>query len=123
MKRVFYVPDRGDIVTLSLPAGRGRSRPGRCPAVVLSPQAYNDRVGLALLCPVVAEVKGYPFEVALPEGSPVAGAALADQIESADWRACRAERIGAVPSPAIDEILGKGRALLAWPEGPPRERA
>ena len=42
---------------------------GRRPALVLSPQSYNGTVGLAIFCPVTNQVKGYPFEVALPFGS------------------------------------------------------
>jgi mRNA interferase MazF len=112
MKQVFYVPERGDMVLLSRPAGPDRKRAGRLPAVVLSPQAYNGRVGLALLCPVVPDAIGYPFEVRLPEGLPVGGAILADQAESLDWRALRAERIGVVPAGVVEEVLGKLGTLL-----------
>lgn len=114
MKQVFDVPERGDVVLLSFPAGPGRKRgAGRRAAIVLSPQAYNGRVGLALLCPIVTDVKGYPFELVLPEGLPVRGAALADQAENLDWRTLRAERVCALPGSAVEEILGKLRALLA----------
>lgn len=112
MKQVFYVPGRGDIVLLSFQAGPGRRRTGRRPAVVLSPQAYNARVGLALFCPVVTEIKGYPFEVPIPKGLPVLGAILADQAESLDWRALRAERVCSLPPAAVAEVLGKLRTLL-----------
>jgi mRNA interferase MazF len=115
MRQVFDVPGRGDLVWISIPPdGPGRRSPaGRCAAVVLSVQAYNGRVGLAVIGPVSPHPTGYPFEVALPPGLPVAGVVLADQIESVDWRAGRAERIGAVPSSTLEEILGKARALLA----------
>jgi len=71
VKPVFFVPDRGDIVLMSFAPGSGPKLAGRRPAVVLSSQAYNTRVGLALFCPIVTEVKGYPFEVKLPAGLPV----------------------------------------------------
>lgn len=113
MKQVFYVPERGDVVLVSLsPSGR-KGPADRRPAVVLSPQAYNSRVGLALLCPVTPHVKGYPFEVLLPSGLPLEGAVLADQVESVDWRAGRVEPVGALPSAVVEEVLGKVRALLA----------
>jgi mRNA interferase MazF len=113
MKPVFYVPERGDLVLVSFAPRSGRGAAGRRPAVVLSPQAYNGRVGLALLCPVVTEVKGYPFEVPLPPGLPVRGVLLADQAECFDWRAIRAERLGSLPPGTVEETLGKLRALLA----------
>jgi mRNA interferase MazF len=112
MKQVFDVPERGDVVLISFPAIAGRAGAGPRPAVVLSPQAYNGRVGLALLCPVVTELKGYPFEVRLPDDLPVQGAVLADQATCLDWRALRAERVCALPSEALEEILGKLREIL-----------
>src|SRR4030067_757080 len=99
MKQVVHVPARGDIVWISLSPSEGQARTGRCPAVVLSPQAYNARVGLAVVCPVSARIKGYPFEVPLPSGLPVEGAILADRAESLDWRAHRAALLCAL-SPA-----------------------
>jgi mRNA interferase MazF len=113
MKPVFYVPDRGDVVWITPASRGGRGAAGRRAAVVLSPQSYNARVGLALVCPVTSRVTGYPFEVPLPAGLPLTGAILADQAVSLDWRTHRAERICALPSPALDEVLGKLRALLA----------
>jgi mRNA interferase MazF len=80
--------------------------------VVLSPKAYNAKAGLAILCPVTTQAKGYPFEVAMPAGLEVSGVALADQIRSLDWRARKAALICEVPGPAIDEILGKLGTLL-----------
>jgi mRNA interferase MazF len=112
VRRVFDVPDRGDIVLLSFAPRSGQKQAWRRPAVVMSPQAYNARVGLALFCPVVTEIKGYPFEVLLPAGLPVEGAILADQAESLDWRAGRAERICSIPPGVLEEALGKLRTLL-----------
>ena len=88
-----YVPDRGDLVWLEFTPQTGSEQAGRRPALVISPRAYNAKVGLALFCPVTSRVKGYPFEVALPEGSGVAGVVLADQLKSLDWRARKAKLI------------------------------
>jgi len=42
---------------------------------------------------LLIDTEGYPFEVALPEGSGVAGVVLADQLKSLDWRARKAKLI------------------------------
>jgi mRNA interferase MazF len=107
------IPDRGDIVWISLNPQAGHEQAGRRPAVVLSPASYNGRVGLALLCPVTSRAKGYPFEVRLPSDLPVSGVALADQVKSLDWRARRAESVGTLPATVVAEILSKLRTLLA----------
>ena len=64
----------------------GYEQAGRRPALVLSPAAYNEKVGLAILCPVTSHMKGYPFEVLIPDGLEIGGAVLSDQVKSLDWR-------------------------------------
>ena len=77
-----YIPDRGDVVWLEFAPQAGHEQAGKRPALVISPAAYNGRVGLALLCPITSQKKGYPFEVALPAGMKLQGVILADQIKS-----------------------------------------
>lgn len=87
------VPERGDVVRISMNPQAGHEQAGRRPALVLSPSAYNGKVGLAILCPITNQVKEYPFEVVIPEGQPVQGVVLSDQVKSLDWRARQAEHI------------------------------
>lgn len=110
--RADYVPGRGDVVWITLNPRGGHEQSGRRPAVVLSPRAYNAKVGLAVMCPVTNQVKGYPFEVTLPQGLPVSGAVLSDQVRSLDWRSWEAELICPLPPLVLDEILGKLRTLF-----------
>jgi mRNA interferase MazF len=107
-----YVPERGDIVWISLNPQSGHEQAGRRPAVVLSPSSYNGRVGLAILCPITSQIKGYPFEVLIPAGLAATGAILADQVKSLDWRARRAEFLCKVPEETIKEVAQKLAALL-----------
>ena len=81
--------------------------------MVLSPLSYNAKVGLALLCPITSQVKGYPFEVSIPDGLPVAGAVLADQLKSLDWRARDATLVCTLPTTVTREVLQKVGLLLA----------
>jgi len=107
-----YVPQRGDVVWISLNPQAGHEQAGRRPAVVVSPRSYNGKVGLGLFCPITGQAKGYPFEVAVPLGLPVSGVVLADQVKSLDWRARKAEFAGRLPGDTSAEILGKLGALL-----------
>ena len=107
-----YVPQRGDVVWITLNPQAGHEQAGRRPAVILSPQAYNAKVGLALLCPITSQAKDYPFEVAIPEGLPVAGVILSDHIKSLDWRARNAEWVCSLPPLITAEVLVKSQTLL-----------
>jgi mRNA interferase MazF len=100
-------------VWISLNPQAGHEQAGRRPAVVISPQNYNGKVGLAILCPITNQIKGYPFEVLIPDGLPVEGAILSDQIKSLDWRARNAELICTLPTEVISEVLQNLSTLLS----------
>lgn len=107
-----FVPDAGDFIWLTFDPQAGREQAGRCPALVLSPRTYNARSGLALACPITNEVKGYPFEVAVPADSGVTGVILADHVKSIDWKARHAAQLGHCSHAAMDEVRAKLAALL-----------
>jgi mRNA interferase MazF len=111
VKRAF-VPDRGDAVWLQFNPQAGHEQAGRRPALVLSPAAYNGKVGLAVLCPITSHSKGYPFEVTITSRK-LAGVVLADQVKSLDWQVCQAELIERVPDGVVQEALAKLSTLLA----------
>ncbi len=107
-----YVPQRGDIVWIQFNPQAGHEQAGRRPALVISPRSYNDKVGLALFCPITKQVKGYPFEVVLPAGLKVTGATLSDQVKSLDWRARQARLICTAPEQVTDDVLAKIALLV-----------
>ncbi len=112
MRKPAYVPQRGEAIWLDFEPQAGREQAGRRPAVVLSPASYNGKAGLALVCPVTRQTKGYPFEVPLPDGLPVSGVVLVDHVRSLDWRARHAEPIGTMPEEVVDDIAAKLVALV-----------
>jgi mRNA interferase MazF len=97
---------------LSFSPQAGREQAGRRPALVISPYAYNAKVGLCVVCPVTSHAKGYAFEVVLPEGLPVQGVVLADHLKSADWNERGSELIASAPAEVLDEVRAKLRPLL-----------
>ena len=107
-----YIPERGDIVWLDFNPQSGHEQAGRRPALVLSPRTYNQKVGLAILCPITNQQKGYPFEVVIPAGYGATGVVLSDQVKSLDWRVRRAEYFSALPEPVVREVLEKLKTLL-----------
>jgi mRNA interferase MazF len=46
-----------------------------------------------LLCPVTSKIKGYPFEVEVPDGFAFRGVVLSDHLKSLDWRSRKVEFI------------------------------
>ncbi|MEO5926765.1 MAG: endoribonuclease MazF [Bryobacteraceae bacterium] len=109
-----YVPEAGDFVWLTFDPQAGHEQAGRRPALILSPKAYNQKAGLALACPVSTRVKGYPFEVAVPDGGRVSGVVLSDQVKSLDWKERRVEHAGKAPGAVVEEVLARLAPLLGY---------
>ena len=97
-------PARGDVFWINLSPQAGHEQAGRRPALVLSPDSYNSKVGLAIICPITSQIKQYPFEVHIPSGFPVAGVVLSDHVRSLDWRARHAEFICSLPEKTVKEV-------------------
>ncbi len=109
---VPWIPGRGDVVWIAMDPTAGHEQSGRRPALVITPAAYNGKVGLAVLCPITSRVKGYPFEVRVPDGLPVEGVVLSDQAKSLDWRARGAEYLCAVPQETTLAVLQRLETLV-----------
>jgi len=112
--RSALVPDAGDVVWLTFDPQAGREQAGRRPALVLSPRIYNAKSGLALVCPITNQPKGYPFEVSVPSGHGATGVILADHVKSVDWKARRAEKLGHCTEEVIEEVRAKLAPLLGY---------
>jgi len=109
-----FIPHRGDVVWIDMQPQTGHEQSGRRPAIVLSPKSYNGKVGLALLCPITNQTKGYPFEVIIPSGLKVTGVVLSDQVKSLDWKIRDAEFCAKVPEAVVLEIFKKLETLLSF---------
>ncbi len=109
-----YCPKRGDIVWLSFSPQSGHEQGGYRPALTLSPESYNRKVGLAIFCPITSKVKGYPFEVPVPEGLKISGAILSDQIRSLDWRARNAKYYCTISPSVVSDVLTHIEVLVQF---------
>lgn len=107
-----YCPKRGDVVWISFNPQAGHEQAGHRPALILSPESYNRKVGLAVLCPVTSQVKGYPFEVIIPDGLKASGAILSDQVKNLDWRERKASRLCSLPEATVRQVLNKLGTLI-----------
>ena len=107
-----YCPRRGDVIWISLNPQSGHEQAGHRPALVLSPEPYNRKVGLAILCPITSRAKGYPFEVDVPVGHKVKGVVLSDQVKNLDWQVRRATFLCSLPNAVVCDVLNKLATLL-----------
>jgi mRNA interferase MazF len=106
------LPDRGSLVWLLFSPQAGTEQAGRRPGIVLTKAAYHQRSRLAIVCPITSRERGWPMEVKLPPGLPVAGVVLVDHVRSVDRDARKMEVIGVAPDDVLDEIDARLAPLL-----------
>lgn len=106
-----WVPRPSEVVLIDFNPVSGHEQANRRPAVVLSHQGFNDRLGLIVCVAVTTKPRGNPFEVVLG-GLQERSAALSHQIRTLDWRARQARPFGFATSPEMLEIRGKLGALI-----------
>jgi len=111
---ITYIPERGDIVWININPQAGHEQAGRRPALILTPVSYNQKAGLAIMCPITSQIKGYPFEVNLPAEIPIRGVILSDQVKSLDWHTRNAEFVCKLDESHLLETMQKLSALLGF---------
>lgn len=111
-----YCPDVGEIISINFDPQAGREMAGRHYALVLSPRKYNQFSRLCVLCPATGQVKGYPFEVILPDdlmlGTKGGGCILADQLKSMSWQDRGSQFICVAPDGILQDVVAKAKTLL-----------
>jgi mRNA interferase MazF len=106
-----YIPDRGDIIWLNFTPQAGHEQMGTRPALVLSPDIYNRKTGLAICCPISNSIKGYPFEVIF-SGKKIKGAVLSDHLKNLDWKIRKAKFIEKASKDVLQQCSAKISALI-----------
>jgi mRNA interferase MazF len=100
-----YIPQKGDFVTLSFDPQSGHEQKGRRPALVISNDLFNQRTGLAFVCPLTNTDRKIPFHVKIHERCALTGFVMVDQMKSVDFVARSARFIEKAPSSLLAEAL------------------
>lgn len=107
-----YVPRKGDFVALTFDPQSGHEQKGRRPGLVVSNDEFNERTGLALVCPITNTDRRIPFHIRLPRECALTGFVMVDQVKSVDFAARRAKFIGRAPASLLDEVLAVLDAIV-----------
>jgi mRNA interferase MazF len=100
-------PSVGDIVIVDFDPQAGKR-----PALVLSPVEFNKVTGLAWVCPVTNQEKGYPFEVKVQGARKTKGVILTDQLKSLDWSARNLHKVDKVNVKCLTEVKNLVSTIL-----------
>jgi mRNA interferase ChpB len=110
------VPQRGDILELSLDPTHGREIRGDRPVLVLSADAFNKASGLLLVAPITqggtaSRETGFSLTL-MGTGTRTQGVILCDQTRTVDARARTFKRIEKAPTQVVQEALEAVRSIL-----------
>ena len=108
----MYIPKRGHFIWLQFDPQSGHEQQGKRPALVLSHDGFNRKIGFAYVCPISNTKRKNPFYVPIPEGEAVKGVIMADQMRSLDYRARRAEFIRECPELLLQDVLRRIKPIL-----------
>jgi mRNA interferase MazF len=100
------------LIWIDLSPTLGHEQSGRRPALVLTSSKYNAASGLCVACPITSRVRGYPFEVAMPDDAAVRGVVLADQARSLSWEKRYVQQIDRAPRKLVADVRERIAALL-----------
>jgi mRNA-degrading endonuclease toxin of MazEF toxin-antitoxin module len=102
---------RGDIYLVSFDPTRGHEQQGRCPVLVVSPDAFNRLTKVPIVVPITtggnfARTAG--FAVSLTDaGTRTKGVVRCDQPRALDLGSRGGRRLEAVPGTIMNEVLAK----------------
>jgi len=105
-------PKRGDLIKCDFDNTAGHKQTCFRRALVISPNIYNEKLNMALVCSITNVTKGFVFEVEIPPDLKVTGVVLADQIRTIDLRARNVETVDRVPPEILEQVLKKVSKLI-----------
>ncbi|MBJ7266366.1 type II toxin-antitoxin system PemK/MazF family toxin [Idiomarina abyssalis] len=107
-----YIPKRGDIVYTDFDPSAGHEQAHKRPALVLSPEPFNNQVQLALVAPITSTVRDHGFEVKLTQQTKTQGVVLCQQVRTIDYQSRGVKFIEKAPQSVINDALARVRVLV-----------
>lgn len=101
-----YIPRKGDFITLTFDPQSGHEQKGRRPALVISNTLFNQKTGLAIVCPVTNKDRNYPFHIKISGSVSLTGFVMVDQVKSIDYNSRKIKFIERSPIKLLNEALG-----------------
>lgn len=107
----------GDLIEIDADGATGHEQRGRRPALIVSVNALQRVLGLAMVCAITthggrADGARNDLEVPIPPGLPVKGVVLPHQLRSIDTKARNANKLCAVPRATLQATRARLKTLL-----------
>jgi mRNA interferase MazF len=106
-----YTPQKGDLVILTFDPQAGHEQQGRRPALIISNDLFNERVGLAIACPITNTDRNFPFHVAV-NSEHLSGFIMSEQVKSIDYHARKVKFVAKVDDEVLNHVLGLVESII-----------
>jgi mRNA interferase MazF len=100
-----YIPCKGDFIALAFDPQSGHEQKGRRPAIVMSHGLFNQKTGLAMVCPITNTNHHYPFHIQISQSEKLTGFVMVDQMKSVDYKSRKAKFIEKASHELLCEVL------------------
>lgn len=106
-----YIPKKGDLVILTFDPQAGHEQQGRRPALVISNDVFNQRVGLAIACPITNTDSNFPFHIAV-QSKDLSGFVMSEQVKLIDYKARNVKFVAKVDEEVLNQVLGLVESII-----------
>ena len=106
-----YIPKKGDLVILNFDPQAGHEQKGRRPALIISNEAFNKTLGLAIACPITNTDRDFPFHVKV-QSKNLTGFIMTEQIKSIDFSARKVKFVEKVDEEVLNQVLGITKSII-----------
>ncbi len=100
-----YIPRRNHIVWLDFDPTKGKKIGKYRPALVLSSEAYNQKSGLFICCPISTNARGAPTEVPIDNIDNEHSVVAANLIQTLSWKERKVKFITEAGPGVMKEVL------------------
>ena len=106
-----YIPKKGDLVILSFDPSAGHEQKGRRPALIISNEAFNKALGLAIACPITNTDRNFPFHVEVKSKN-LTGYIMTEQIKSIDYNTRKVKFVEKLDEESLNKVLGITESII-----------
>jgi len=106
-----YIPKKGDLVILTFDPQAGHEQKGRRPALIISNEAFNKALGLAIACPITNTNRDFPFHVKV-KSEKLTGFIMTEQIKSIDYNARKVKFVEKINENTLNQVLGITKSVI-----------
>lgn len=96
---------QGDIIKINLNPQTGHEQAGYRPVVVVSNTFFNNKTGLAIVCPITNTNNFYPLHIPLDNRTKTTGFILCEHIRSLDINTRTYKFIERLPNDILNNVL------------------